>query len=81
MPQKPKKVRVTLDLSQEANQRIEDLTALVDGNSKADTIRQALQVYEFLAQKVAFGYGFKMVSPDGTETQIVILGPIASEVA
>ena len=69
-----KKVRVTLDLSPPFYERLEQLEQLVDAGTKANVIRQALQVYEYLAQKTLDGHTFKAVGKDGQEETIVFLG-------
>lgn len=69
-----KKVRVTIDLTQQFNQRLEELEALVDGNSKADIIRQALQLYEYVAKRTVEGYTFRAVSRNGREENLVFFG-------
>ncbi len=69
-----KKVRVTLDLSPPFYERLEQLEQLVDAGTKANVIRQALQVYEYLAQKTLEGHTFRAVDKDGQEEKIVFLG-------
>ncbi len=69
-----KKVRVTLDLSPQFYERLEQLERLVDGGTKANVIRQALQLYEYLAQKTLDGHTFRAVDKDGREEKIVFLG-------
>ncbi len=71
---KEKKVRVTLDLSPPFYERLEQLEQLVDAGTKANVIRQALQVYEYLAQKTLDGYSFRAVDQDGQEEKIIFLG-------
>lgn len=68
------KVRVTLDLTPEFHRRLEALESLVGAESKASVIRQALQLYEYVAQKTRKGYSFKAVK-DGHEETLVFLGP------
>jgi hypothetical protein len=55
-----KKTRLTLDLTPDFYRRLEDLEALVRSESKAGLIREALQLYEYVAQKVKEGYTFKI---------------------
>jgi hypothetical protein len=55
-----KKTRLTLDLTADFYRRLEDLEAVVGSESKAGLIREALQLYEYVAQKVADGYTFKI---------------------
>jgi len=70
--QKPNgNVRVTLDLSAQFHSRLTKLECLLDAKTKADVIRQALQLYEYVVKKAAAGYTFRQVSPDGKEENIV----------
>ena len=69
-----KKIRVTLDLSPQFYERLERLERLVDAGTKANVIRQALQIYEFLAQKSLAGHTFRTVDKDGQEEKLVFLG-------
>jgi hypothetical protein len=74
MKSSEKKVRVTIDLAPQFNQRLEQLEALVGANSKADIIRQALQLFEYVAKRTAGGYTFRAVSRDGHEENLVFFG-------
>jgi len=76
---KPKKTRITLDVSPQFNERLERLQEIVDADSKASLIRQALQLYEYLAHRTVEGCTFKMIK-DGTETEIPFLGPAPGRV-
>ncbi len=78
MPEKAepaKKVRITLDLSPEFYARLEELEDLVGADTKANVIRQALQVFEFVALKSRDGYEFRVVAPDGSEKEIFFFLP------
>jgi hypothetical protein len=83
MKNSEKKVRVTIDVTPQFNQRLEQLEAMVDANSKADVIRQALQLFEYVARRTSEGYTFRAVSRDGREENLVFFGagpaPIADE--
>ncbi|HWQ54359.1 MAG TPA: hypothetical protein VN442_11780 [Bryobacteraceae bacterium] len=74
MKSSEKKVRVTIDLTPQFNQRLEQLETLVDASSKADIIRQALQLYEYVARRSVEGYTFRAVSRNGHEEKLVFLG-------
>jgi hypothetical protein len=65
------KTRVTLDLSAPFYERLEKLQSLVDANTKADLIRQALQLYEYMAQKTSLGYRFRQVNQEGKEENLI----------
>jgi hypothetical protein len=69
-----KKVCVTIDLTPQFNQRLEQLETLVDANSKADIIRQALQLFEYVAKRTTEGYTFRAVSRDGRVENLVFFG-------
>jgi hypothetical protein len=73
-PDAEKKTRVTLDLSPQFNERLESLEALVDASSKAEVIRHALQLYEYVAQRAFEGYSFRAVAPNGREENLVFFG-------
>jgi hypothetical protein len=77
MPKQNDKVRITLDLSRKFYERLEELESLVGAESKAVVVRQALQLYEYVAQKASEGYIFRAVGRDGREQDIVFLGPMA----
>jgi len=74
MKNSEKKVRVTIDLTPQFNQRLENLEALVEANSKADIIRQALQLFEYVARRTADGYTFRAVSREGRAENLVFFG-------
>jgi hypothetical protein len=56
-----RKTRITLDLTPEFYKRLEELETLVGSESKASLIREALQLYEYVAQKAKEGYIFKIL--------------------
>jgi hypothetical protein len=67
----PKKIRVSIDLSESYYDRLGALEKLTEAETKAGVIRQALQVYEYIAKRAADGYSFRSVAPDGTEENLV----------
>lgn len=69
-----KKVRVTLDLTPQFYERLKQLEELTEAGTKANLIRQALQLYEYVAKKTQDGYSFRAVK-DGDEETLVFLGP------
>lgn len=71
---KPKKIRITLDLTPQFYERLEQLEDLVEAESKSTLIRDALQVYEYLAKKTTEGFEFRVVDKNGKEGKIVFLG-------
>lgn len=66
-----KKTRITLDLSRAFYERLSDLEKLVDADTKASLIRQALQLYEYVAKKSAEGYSFRIVDRHGKDQDLV----------
>jgi predicted DNA-binding protein len=68
------KVRITLDLSPEFYTRLEDLTASVGAESKAQVIREALRLYEYVVHHYIAGDEFLARTKDGVEKTIVLLG-------
>jgi hypothetical protein len=69
-----KKIRVTLDLTPQFNDRLEALESLVDASSKADVIRHALQLYEYVVKRTLEGYTFRAVARNGREENLVFFG-------
>jgi uncharacterized protein (DUF608 family) len=67
------KIRVTLDLTPQFYERLEQLEDLVEADSKAGVIRQALQLYEYVARKSLEGWAFRAVNSNGKEENIVFL--------
>lgn len=64
-----KKIRVSIDMTPKFYHRLEELERLVEGESKASVIRQALQLYEYVAKRYLEGAKFK-VSKGGEEQEI-----------
>ena len=73
-----KKTRITLDLTPDFYRRLEELEAVVGAESKAGLIREALQLYEYVAQKVKEGYTFK-IQKGGDEKELVFFKLAAPE--
>jgi metal-responsive CopG/Arc/MetJ family transcriptional regulator len=71
MSQRPK-IRVTVDLSADLNDRLEKLTEMLGAPSKADTIRDALRVLEYLAERHHDGFEF-MQRKKGHNIEVVPL--------
>ena len=77
MKASPKKVRVTLDLSPHFYQRLEELLERAEAGTKANLIRQALQLYEYVVDQTLAGREFRVVDKEGKEEKLVFLGPRA----
>ena len=65
-----RKTRISLDLSRVAFDRLSNLETLVDADSKADLIRDALRLYEYLVKQSLRGARIQCVLPDGTVTNV-----------
>ena len=74
MKKSTKKTRVTLDLTPQFYERLEKLEELVGAQSKANVIRQALQLYEFIAIRSLRGDRFKAIPKTGEEEAVVFFG-------
>lgn len=59
----PPSVRVTFDLSEVSFQRFNSLCRLHDGNSRANTLRDALRIYSYLLEQQKEGKSVELVSP------------------
>ncbi len=71
-----KKIRITLDLTPQSYERLEELENLVDAGTKANVIRQALQLYEYVAQRALEGCTVRVVDQAGAGETIVVPGVI-----
>ena len=71
---KREQVRVTLDLSPQLYSRLVSLEEEVDADSKAQILREALRLYEYLVKRSTEGVAFQAVLPDGEKESIVFLG-------
>jgi len=72
-------VRVSLDLSEPFHRRLSELEQLTHAESKAGVIRQALQIYEYVARKTAQGYRFVAIDKNGNEENLVFFSPYLAE--
>ena len=70
---KQQKTRITLDLSPEFYKRLEELRIKVD-KTKAGVIRDALQLYEDIAEKSIEGYSFVAVDKRGRSCSVSFFG-------
>jgi hypothetical protein len=65
-----RKTRISLDLSPTAFERLSSLETLTDADSKADLIRDALRLYEYLVKQSLKGSRIQCVSTNGTVTEV-----------
>jgi hypothetical protein len=73
------KVRVTLDLPKPFHRRLVGLEELTHAN-RADVIRHALQIYEFVARKSLLeGYKFFSIDTNGDTERLAFFSPYAAE--
>jgi hypothetical protein len=68
------KIRVTLDLQEPFHRRLMELEQLTH-TSRADVIRHALQIYEFIAKKSLEGNKFYSVDKNGEEERLAFFSP------
>jgi Arc/MetJ-type ribon-helix-helix transcriptional regulator len=61
------KVRVTLDLTPELNDRLERLTELTGASSKSEVVRAGLRLLEYMAGRHHDGYEFLQRKGDRVE--------------
>ena len=73
-PKTPDTVRITLDLSPEDSARLANLTATVGAASKAQVVREALRLYDYVVQRSRAGDALLSRTTEGVETTIVLLG-------
>lgn len=66
------KIRITVDLTLPLYQRLEVLEELVGASSKADVIREALKLYEFVIKRSSEGYKFS-TEKNGERERIVLI--------
>lgn len=67
-----KPIRITVDLSPAAYGRLGKLSALCGSATNAQTVRMALQAYEYIATMLAGGGKLQKPNADGTTETLVI---------
>jgi hypothetical protein len=67
------KHRITLDVPTEFNSRLERLLQMVGATNKAELIRHALRVYEFIVKKTLDGCTFKIEYSNGDIERMTFL--------
>jgi maltose-binding protein MalE len=65
------RLRVQLDFSEDAFDRLEELRKEADAGSKADVIREAIRVYEWLAEQSKAGRMIEVQDEDGHQVSRV----------
>lgn len=76
--QPSEKTRITLDLSKEFYDRLEKLESDTGSDSKAQVIREALRLYEYIVHRHLEGDKFIARTQNGEEETIVFLGSTAA---
>lgn len=71
---KEKKIRMTVDLTPQLFERLEQLTELVGAESKATVVRDALRLLEYFAEESAQGNSFYRQTPDGAREKLIVFG-------
>ena len=67
------KIRITLYLSLEFYQRLDELTIRVDAENKAGVIRDALRLYEFVIKQREQGSTLSVRQSDGEKKDILLV--------
>jgi Arc/MetJ-type ribon-helix-helix transcriptional regulator len=73
MEKKQDKTRITIDLTQSQYKRLERVEENSGAASKADVVREALRLYEFLLKRRLEGYEFSMKRKGESPKDIVLL--------
>lgn len=68
---KEKRKRVTLDLSQNQYERLRKLSIRAGVDSKAQVLRDAICLYDYLLDHFIEGCQFKIAYPSGQEERVV----------
>jgi hypothetical protein len=63
--EKAKPIRISVDLPPRSFERLEKIEELVGASSKADVVREALKVYEYLVGLAVRGVEFQMIEKGG----------------
>lgn len=69
-----RKIRITIDLTELLYQRLEALAEAMGGKSKADIVKDGLQLLEFFVKKRNEGYEFMLCKKGEPDKIIEILG-------
>ena len=67
------KIRITLYLSLEFYQRLDELTIRVDAENKAGVIRDALRLYKFVIKQREQGSTLSVRQSDGEKKDILLV--------
>ena len=70
------KIRMTLDLVPQLHEKLTYVTEVTGATSKAEALRKALLIYEFIIQRLKNGDDFLIVSKDGETKSLEFPGVI-----
>ena len=73
MPDKPKKIRMTLDLTPDRYERLQVLEDELELSSKSDVVRKALLLYEFFHGRLQDNWKI-VLEKDGKQETLIVLG-------
>lgn len=68
--------RIIIDLTPALYERLNRMEELAGAPSKADVVRDALRLYEFLIKKASEGYDFSMKRGDAPSEPVVLFEKI-----
>lgn len=84
MPKRARKaptVRLTIDLSRQLYDRLEQMEEAVGAESKAQVVRDSLQLYEYVAARAREGYEFQLAKGEEVKTVVVFRLTPATQVS
>lgn len=67
------KQRFTIDFDEIDSRRLLRMKTM-SGQTKAGVFRDALKLYEYVIERTAEGYKFKLESPDGSSVPLPLIG-------
>jgi len=67
-----KKIRISLDLSGRDFERLTELEHLTESETKAEVLREALRLYEFLVRQSLRGAKIRSESPNGDVVELFV---------
>ncbi len=70
---KDKPIRITVDLSPRFYERLERVEKLVGSTSKAEVVREALRLYEYLVTQASRGAEFQVVEAGSDRPKALVL--------
>ena len=71
--QKEKAIRISVDLSPRCYERLEQIEEKVSASSKAEVVREALRLYEFLVGHACRGTEFQLLEKGSTTPKTIVM--------